>query len=169
MSAGTKVVLITGASGGLGSALVAEFRRQGWHVAAGFHHQPLIAADDGILPVPLDVTDRASAAQAMDAVLTRWNRVDVLINNAGVTADALLAQMTEAAWDRALDVNLKGAFLCSQMVSRQMMKQRDGHIINVTSFVGRVGRAGQANYAASKAGINALIVGPRYPIIGTSA
>jgi 3-oxoacyl-[acyl-carrier protein] reductase len=151
-----KVVLITGAAGGLGCALVAEFTRSGWRVAAGIHQRTLADADEGVLRLALDVTDAAQAAAAVSEVLKHWGRIDALINNAGVTGDHLLAQLDEAAWDRVFDVNLKGAFLCSQAVLRPMMKQRDGHIVNVASFVARVGRSGQASYAAAKAGLIGL-------------
>ena len=153
---GKQVVLITGAAGGLGQALVAEFARAGWCVAAGIHRQTIALESDDAMTVALDVTNPAQAAAATAAVLQRWGRLDALINNAGVTGDALLAQMDEAAWDRVLDVNLKGAFLCAQAAIRPMMKQRDGHIIDIASFVARAGRAGQTGYAAAKAGLIGL-------------
>lgn len=150
------VVFITGASGGLGQALVAEFHHHGWRVAAGYHHQKCFKKSDVTLPLPLDVTNGEAAARAVNETVRQWGRLDVLVNNAGVTEDSLLAQMAEADWDRVLDVNLKGAFLCSQAAIRPMMKQRSGHIVNLSSFVARVGRAGQANYAAAKAGLIGL-------------
>jgi 3-oxoacyl-[acyl-carrier protein] reductase len=104
----------------------------------------------------LDVTDRAAAVDSVRTVLARWGRLDALVNNAGMTADKSLPQLSEADWDRVLDVNLKGAFSCSQAVLRAMMQQRAGHILNIASFVARVGRAGQANYAAAKAGLIGL-------------
>jgi len=148
-----RVVLITGAAGGLGRGLVEAFARDGWRVAAGWHRNAPAPETDSVWPVPLDVTDRAQAQKAAADVVTRWGRLDALVNNAGVTADQLLVQTSEADWDRVLDVNLKGAFLCSQAVIRQMLHQRDGHIINIASFAGRVGARGQAAYAASKAGL----------------
>ncbi|MBI3880230.1 MAG: SDR family NAD(P)-dependent oxidoreductase [Verrucomicrobia bacterium] len=150
------VALVTGAAGGLGCALVSEFAARGWRVAAAHHHATPHAETESLWPVALDVTDRARVEEVVSQLLARWGRVDALINNAGVTEDALLAQLDEAAWDRVLDVNLKGAFLCSQAVLRAMMKRRDGHILNLGSFVARVGRAGQANYAAAKAGLIGL-------------
>jgi len=151
-----RVVLITGAAGGLGRGLVEAFARDGWRVAAGWHRIAPPPETDSVWPVPLDVTDHAQAQKAAADVVTRWGRLDALVNNAGVTADQLLVQTSEADWDRVLDVNLKGAFLCSQAVIRTMMHQRDGHIINIASFAGRTGVRGQAAYAASKAGLIGL-------------
>ena len=150
------VVLITGAAGGLGRGLVEAFAREGWRVAAGWHRASPPPQADFIWPVPLDVTDRAQAQKVAADVVARWGRLDALVNNAGVTADQLLVQTSEADWDRVLDVNLKGAFLCSQAVLRQMLHQRDGHIINIASFAGRTGARGQAAYAAAKAGLLGL-------------
>lgn len=147
-----RVVIVTGASGGLGQALVAEFRKQHWRVAAAHRREVAPAIDPEMLPLQLDVTERQSVQSGVEKVLAHWQRVDVLVNNAGAADDAALPQMTDEAWERVLAVNLKGAFLCGQAVSRAMVKQRDGHIINVSSFSGRAGQRGQANYAAAKAG-----------------
>lgn len=151
-----RVALITGASGGLGRAFVAEFLAQGWRVAAGFHREKVHAESDTLLPLPLDVTSRTTVAAAVGQVLARWQRLDLLINNAGNTADALVGQLTDDDWQRVLDVHLKGAFLCAQAALRPMLKQRDGHILNVASFSARTGNRGQANYAAAKAGLLGL-------------
>ena len=153
---GQRVVLITGAAGGLGCGLVEAFAREGWRVAAGWHRTSPPPLTDFIWPIPLDVTVRAQAQKAAADVVTHWGRLDALVNNAGVTADQLLVQTSEADWDRVLEVNLKGAFLCSQAVIRQMLHQRDGHIINIASFAGRTGARGQAAYAAAKAGLIGL-------------
>lgn len=152
----SRVALITGASGGLGRAFVAEFLAQGWRVAAGFHRENVHAETEFLLPLPLDVTARESVASAVAQVHSRWQRIDLLINNAGTTADALVPQLTDDDWQRVLDVHLKGAFLCSQAVLRPMLKQRDGHILNLASFSARTGHRGQANYAAAKAGLLGL-------------
>lgn len=151
-----RVALITGASGGLGSALVAEFIAQGWRVAAGFHHENLHVESDRLWPLRLDVTSRENVEDAVAQVTSGWQGVDVLINNAGNTADNLVGQLTDDDWQRVLDVHLKGAFLCSQAVLRPMMKQRDGHILNIASFSARTGNRGQANYAAAKAALLGL-------------
>ncbi|NBV22433.1 MAG: SDR family NAD(P)-dependent oxidoreductase [Proteobacteria bacterium] len=151
-----RVALITGASGGLGRALVGELLAQGWCVAAGYHRENAHAEQPMLLPVPLDVTSREGVASSVAAVLARWHRVDLLINNAGLTADNLSWLLTDDDWQRVLDVHLKGAFLCSQAVLRPMLKQRDGHILNIASFSARSGNRGQANYAAAKAGLLGL-------------
>src|SRR5688572_18446206 len=147
-----RVVIVTGAGGGLGQALVGEFRRQRWRVAPGYRSEALPAGGADVCPLQMDVTCPESVRSAVQKVIDQWQRVDVLVNNAGVAHDAALPQMDDEAWDRILAVNLKGAFLCAQAVSRAMIKQRNGHIINVSSFSGRAGQRGQANYAAAKAG-----------------
>jgi 3-oxoacyl-[acyl-carrier protein] reductase len=147
-----RVVIVTGAGGGLGQALVAEFRQQAWRVAAGYRAEAPNTDQPDFLPLNMDVTNGESVRAAVEKVLSPWQRVDVLVNNAGVADDAALSQMDHEAWERVLAVNLKGVFLCAQAVSRAMIKQRDGHIINVSSFSGRAGQRGQANYAAAKAG-----------------
>jgi len=150
------VVLITGAAGGLGSALVDAFQQQGWRVAAGFHHAPLRGGGVEVLPVALDVTNSDNVTAAIQSVLERWERLDALVNNAGLTLNQLLAHTSEADWERVSSVTLKGAFLVSQAVLRTMMKQRDGHIVNISSFSARSGPAGQAAYSAAKAGLIGL-------------
>ena len=151
----SKVVLVTGAAGGLGRGLVAEFVAQGWRVAAAYHRSAIPEETDQIWPAKLNVTDRDQIQSVVKQLVARWGRVDSLVNNAGVTADGLVSQMNDGDWDRVVDVNLKGAFLCSQAVLPTMLKQRDGHIINVASFAAR-GQRGQANYAAAKAGMIGL-------------
>ena len=155
-STSSHVVLITGAAGGLGQALVNEFAGQGWRVVAGHHRSPSLAATDSLWPLALDVTDRSRVAEVTRTITDRWGRLDALINNAGLTADNLATHMTEAEWDRVLAVNLKGAFHCCQAVLRPMLQQRDGHILNLASFSARRGQRGQANYAAAKAGLLGL-------------
>ncbi|MBI3878373.1 MAG: SDR family oxidoreductase [Verrucomicrobia bacterium] len=151
-----RVVLITGAAGGLGQGLVAEFLAHGWRVAAGWHSTPPSFVGENVLPLHLDVTNRTHCESAVKEILSRWNHLDALINNAGITADQLLAQHDETDWQRVLDVNLRGAFLCSQAALRPMLKQRDGHIISLSSFSGRSGARGQTAYAAAKAGLLGL-------------
>jgi 3-oxoacyl-[acyl-carrier protein] reductase len=161
------VVFITGAAGGLGQALMREFAGHGYRVALGFHRTPVPVSElnelnelngstEVLLPVPLDVTNKQNVRTAVAEVLERWERIDVLVNNAGLTIDKLLARLDDDDWSRVLDVNLKGAFLCSQAVLRPMLQQRFGHIVNIGSFSGQVGAAGQANYASAKAGLIGL-------------
>ncbi|HKS36798.1 MAG TPA: SDR family NAD(P)-dependent oxidoreductase [Verrucomicrobiae bacterium] len=152
----TRVVLITGAAGGLGRGLATEFAAQGWRVAAAYHRSDGHGETDLIWPVQLDVTDGSQALDVVRQLMVRWGRIDVLINNAGLTADNPLWQTSDEDWDRVLEVNLKGAFLCSQAVLRPMLSRQDGHIINIASFAARHGPRGQANYAAAKAGLIGL-------------
>jgi len=108
------------------------------------------------LALAADVSKHSEVKQAVDAALAQMGRVDILVNNAGITRDNLLLRMTEAEWDAVLSVNLKGAFNCTRAVVRAMVKQRYGRIINISSVIGLRGNAGQANYAASKAGLIGL-------------
>ncbi len=149
-------VLITGAAGGLGRALVAEFLSAGWHVLAASRAPAGWAASDNLFPLELDVTDAARLPDVIADALVRHGPIACLVNNAGLTADATLWQMNDEEWDRVVDVNLTGAFRCARAVARPMAKQRDGHIINLSSHSGRVGARGQANYAAAKAGVIGL-------------
>jgi 3-oxoacyl-[acyl-carrier protein] reductase len=176
-----RVALITGARGGLGQSLVAEFVAEGWHVVAALRGRWTRGrarsrikiksktspwregegkvgglTDNNPWELDLDVTNRKQIHAVVTEILDRWHRIDVLINNAGVISDAPLAHMGDSEWDDVLSVNLKGAFLCSQAVLRPMLRQRNGHIINISSFSGRVGARGQANYAAAKAGLFGL-------------
>ena len=150
------VVIVTGAGGGLGSALVAEFAAKDWRVVAGFHSAPPPGENERILNAACDVTSLGAITAAVDGAVSLWGRIDVLVNNAGLADDQPSWQMDEIAWQRVLDVNLKGAFLCSQAVCRRMIRQRDGHVINISSFSGRAGQRGQGNYAAAKAGLFGL-------------
>ncbi len=148
-----RVAVVTGAAGGLGTGIVEELARKGWSVAAGWHCREPGPVTGDVFAVPLDVSDVDSVQRAIDGVAERWGRIDLLVNNAGVVSDALLARMEDPMWDRVLDVNLDGAFRCARAVVRPMMRQREGQILNITSHGGRVGRAGQANYAASKSAL----------------
>ena len=155
-SAQTPVVWITGAAGGLGSELTQRFAAAGWRVAATGHSTSPVTTSGQIFAGRVDVTDPDQVQKAVADILSRWGRIDVLINNAGVAIDQPIWQLTPADWDRVLSVNLKGAFLCARAVLRPMMRQREGHILNISSHAGRSGRAGQSNYAAAKAGLLGL-------------
>jgi 3-oxoacyl-[acyl-carrier protein] reductase len=150
------VVLITGSGGGLGQGLVSAFAREGWRVAAGWRRSPGPSPADSVWPLPLDITDRGQVQQAVAEVLGRWGRIDVLVNNAGLSIDRLGVQLAESDWDQVLDVNLKGAFLCAQAVLRPMIRQGGGHILQMSSYAARSGAAGQTAYAAAKAGLLGL-------------
>lgn len=150
------VAIITGAGGGLGTALVKEFTAQQWRVAVCLHKPAASGPREHVLHLQVDVTSKSSVTDATDRVLAIWGRIDALVNNAGIADDRSTWDMTNESWQQVLNVNLKGAFLCSQAVVRAMIKQRDGHIINISSSSGRAGRRGQANYAAAKAGLFGL-------------
>ena len=156
-----RVSLVTGASRGIGRAIARELAAQGATVLCGARDQEKLAATVAAivaeggkaLAVPLDVADRASVEAAFAAVLAAHGRLDHLVNNAGITRDNLVLRMKAEDWRDVLDTNLTGVFLCTQAALRPMLKQRMGRIVSVTSVVGLTGNAGQANYAASKAGV----------------
>jgi 3-oxoacyl-[acyl-carrier protein] reductase len=156
-----RVALVTGASRGIGRAIARELAARGATVLLGARDREklaltvseIVAAGGQALPVPLDVADRASVESAFEAVLKAHGRLELLVNNAGITRDQLLLRMKPEDWQQVIDTNLTGAFACTQAALRPMLKQRFGRIVNVTSVVGLTGNAGQANYAASKAGL----------------
>ncbi|MCX7686537.1 MAG: 3-oxoacyl-[acyl-carrier-protein] reductase [Fimbriimonadales bacterium] len=159
-----RVALVTGAGRGIGRAVALTLAQAGAKVAvvsrteANAHETAHAIEQAGgvALPMALDIADPVSAETATEAVLKQWERLDILVNNAGITRDTLLLRMKEEDWDAVLQVNLKGAFLFTRAALKPMMKQRWGRIINITSIVGLTGNAGQANYAASKAGLIAF-------------
>jgi 3-oxoacyl-[acyl-carrier protein] reductase len=156
-----KVSLVTGASRGIGRAIARELARRGAFVYLGARDGARLAEVVGEIEgaggraaaLGLEVSERASVDAAFDAILKAQGRLDHLVNNAGITRDNLLLRMKAEEWDRVLAVNLTGAFHCTQAALRPMLKQRGGRIVNVTSVVGLIGNPGQANYAASKAGL----------------
>lgn len=150
------VVWITGAAGGLGRALVEVFAAGGWRVAAGFHTHPLLTPSQDVWPLPLDVTHPADPERVVQRVAQQWGRLDALVNNAGVTADAVLPLMKEPDWDRVLAVNLTGAARCARAAIPLLGAGNGGTIVNIGSYAGRAGAPGQAAYAAAKAGLIGL-------------
>jgi len=155
---GGHTALVTGGSRGIGRAIAAALHAAGAKVAIlgrdeARAQEAASTLGEGALAVACDVADPASAAAAVKAVEDGLGTVDILVNNAGLTRDGLLLRMGEDDWDAVLDTNLKGAFTLTKLVARGMMKRRWGRIVNVTSVVGLTGNAGQANYAASKAGL----------------
>ncbi len=163
-SLGGKVVLITGASRGIGRSLATAAAAAGAVVVAAARDEARLAelvAEIGrsggqATALALDVASSVSVGQAFERLLAEHGRLDGLVNNAGITRDGLVLRMKPDDWRAVLETNLTGTFLCSQAALRPMLKQRSGRIVNVTSVVGITGNAGQANYAASKAGIIGL-------------
>jgi 3-oxoacyl-[acyl-carrier protein] reductase len=155
-----KVAIVTGASRGIGRATAAALASRGARVAAAARGDNAAATVEAIQQtgghaelVALDVTEPASIEAMVAGVMARHGRVDVLVNNAGITRDQLMLRMKREDWDAVLATNLTAAFGCAQAVLRHMLKQRAGRIISISSVVGQAGNAGQANYAASKAGL----------------
>jgi len=159
-----KVAIITGAGGGIGSAIARRLGALGAGIvvndlnetAARAVAQELEGSGAETLVNSGSVADLPAMEGLVEAALARWGSVDVLVNNAGITRDALLLRMTEEQWDLVMAVHLRGAFCCTKAVTRPMMKQRYGRIVNIASVVGVIGSPGQANYSAAKGGIIAL-------------
>ena len=163
MSGSERVVVVTGGSRGIGRAVAFRFSDEKPTLVL-LHYDPDDSAawqtlerlaDRGVQGEAhrIDVSNRGDVDRLFKDVLARFGRVDVLINNAGITKDMLFMRMSEDDWDLVLRVNLKGVFNCSQAVIRSMIKERSGHIVNISSVVGQIGNMGQTNYAASKAAI----------------
>ncbi len=156
-----KVAVVTGASRGIGRAISEALARQGAAIALADilgdavvqTAADIVAAGGKATGHVLDVSKAESVQAAFDQILERYGRVDILVNNAGIVRDNVALRMKREEWDAVLAVNLTGAFSCTQAVLRTMMRQRSGRIISISSVVGQMGNAGQANYAASKAGL----------------
>lgn len=162
MSLEGKIALVTGASRGIGRAIAQELSAKGAFVVVNYNGseaaaaeavQVIEAAGGKAEARQCNVVDYAACEQMINSVLEQYKRIDILVNNAGITRDNLLMKMSEKEFDAVIDTNLKGTFHAMRFVSRQMLKQRAGRIINLASVVGIVGNAGQTNYAASKAGV----------------
>jgi 3-oxoacyl-[acyl-carrier protein] reductase len=157
-----KIAVVTGGKRGIGRAIAELLARRGADVLIGDCTEDPgkgtaaeIAAATGrrVLAQCVDVANSASAKEFIEYAIAQFGRVDILVNNAGITRDNLIMRISDEDWDSVLSVNLKGAFNCCKAVSRQMMKQRSGRIVNITSVAGLAGNAGQTNYASSKAGL----------------
>ena len=157
--------IIMGASRGLGKEIALRFGRACWGVLVNYLNsreaaeavaREIINSSGDALPFMADVRDYLSVKAMADAAHSRWGRIDVVVNNAGVGTGGLMLKLKEETWDEVVDTNLKGAFNCIKAVSTFMLKQRAGHIINIGSIVGMRGKAGHAAYAASKAGLVGL-------------
>jgi len=158
-----KVVVVTGGSRGIGRSVALKFAEEKANIII-VHYDPdenaaretmdlLERRDCNVEAHKVDVSSGQQVEELFKKILSRYGRVDVLVNNAGITKDSLLLRMSEKDWDAVLDVNLKGVFNCTKSVLRSMIRQRRGSIVSIASVAGQIGNAGQANYAASKAGI----------------
>ncbi|MBW4615901.1 MAG: 3-oxoacyl-[acyl-carrier-protein] reductase [Desmonostoc vinosum HA7617-LM4] len=157
-----KVAIITGASRGIGRAIALELAKQGASIVVNYASSS--SAADKVVAEITEVGSQAIALQAdvsqtdqvdtlVNKVLEKFNRIDILVNNAGITRDTLLLRMKPEDWQAVIDLNLTGVFLCTRAVSKIMLKQRSGRIINIASVSGLMGNPGQANYSAAKAGV----------------
>jgi len=159
-----KVALITGGARGIGQAIAMTFAKEGADIVVADVNLEIAqkttseieALGRKALALEMDVTDYAKVEVGLNKILDKFGKVDILVNNAGITKDNLILRMSQGEWDAVINVNLKGTFNCIKAVSRPMVKQRSGKIVSIASIIGLIGNAGQANYAASKAGIIAL-------------
>jgi 3-oxoacyl-[acyl-carrier protein] reductase len=160
-----RVAIVTGSSRGIGRGIALRLAEEGAKVVVNYRGSQAAAAEvvgqikaDGgeAIAVQADVSQVAEAQALIDAAKEAYGKVDILVNNAGTTRDTLLLRMSEEDWDIVIDTNLKGTFNCIKAVSRQMVRQRYGRIVNITSVSGIAGNPGQANYASAKAGIIGL-------------
>lgn len=157
-----KKALVTGASRGIGRAIALALAAEGADVAVNYAGSEAaakaVAAEIEAMGrkafvIQADISSNAAATEMIDKVVAEFGRIDILVNNAGITRDGLLMRMKEEDWDAVLTTNLKGVFNCTKASIKYMMKQRAGHIVSISSVVGLMGNAGQANYAAAKAGV----------------
>jgi 3-oxoacyl-[acyl-carrier protein] reductase len=165
MSFTDKVAVVTGSSRGIGRAIALRLAAGGAKVVVNYHSnetaanevvEQIAALGGEAIAIQADVRQVDQAQALMNAAKKAFGRVDILVNNAGTTRDTLIMRMTEDDWDTVIDTNLKGTFNCIKAATRQMMRQRYGRIVNITSVAGIGGNAGQANYASAKAGIIGL-------------
>lgn len=162
MIGATSSALVTGASRGIGRAVALKLAKDGFKVAVNYSadergaretEEKILGSGGEAFLVKADVADFQESERMVGEVIARFGRLDVLVCNAGVTRDALLARMSEEDWDKVLSVNLKGVYNVTRAAARQMMRQRSGRIVTISSVVALTGNVGQANYCASKAGI----------------
>jgi 3-oxoacyl-[acyl-carrier protein] reductase len=157
-----KVAIVTGASRGIGKAIALSLASEGAMVAVNYASSSgaaetvvaeIVAAGGQAIALQADVSQPDAVEDFVKAVMDKWGRVDVLVNNAGITKDTLLLRMGIEEWQAVINLNLTGVFLCTKVVSKIMLKQKSGRIINIASVAGQMGNPGQANYSAAKAGV----------------
>jgi len=157
-----RVALVTGASRGIGAAIAIRLAQAGAKVGVNYNTseeaakdvvQTITAMGGEAVMVEADISQAALAEAAVNRVIEQWRGIDILVNNAGINRDRLLLRMTPEDWDQVLDVDLRGAFLCTKYAMPHLIRQRRGRIVNISSVVGISGNPGQANYAAAKAGL----------------
>ncbi|XHX79977.1 MAG: 3-oxoacyl-[acyl-carrier-protein] reductase [Stenomitos frigidus ULC029] len=157
-----KVAIVTGASRGIGRATALALAAEGAAIVVNYASSQeaadLVVAEvealgSRAIALPADVSKADQVDGLINAVMEKWGQVDVLVNNAGITRDTLLLRMKPEDWQAVIDLNLTGVFLCTRAVSKIMLKQRSGRIVNITSVAGQMGNPGQANYSAAKAGV----------------
>ena len=164
MNLSKRVAIVTGSGQGIGREIAMTLAEHGASVvisdinttSANEVAAEIVARNGESIAITADVTVQEEVASLVDQTVSSFGQIDILVNNAGITRDTLLLRMSSTDWDQVLAINLKGAFLCTQAVVRHMLKQRWGRIINIASVVGLIGNAGQANYAAAKAGLIGL-------------
>ncbi|MGQ9870500.1 3-oxoacyl-[acyl-carrier-protein] reductase [Leptodesmis sp.] len=157
-----KVAIVTGASRGIGRATALALASEGANVVVNYASSQeaadkvvaeITAMGSQAIALSADVSQADQVDNLVNAVMEKWGRIDVLVNNAGITRDTLLLRMKLEEWQAVIDLNLTGVFLCTRAVSKIMLKQRSGRVINITSVAGQMGNPGQANYSAAKAGV----------------
>jgi 3-oxoacyl-[acyl-carrier protein] reductase len=164
-----KVALVTGASRGIGKAIALKLASLGSKVAVNYVAieasnkidadnlvESIISLGGEAMAVEADIRNSEAVKAMVEQVIGKWSKIDILVNNAGINRDTLLLRMSDDAWDDVITTNLRGAYLCTKFALKSMMRQEWGRIISIASVVGRVGNAGQSNYAASKGGIIAF-------------
>jgi len=160
-----QTALVTGASRGIGKAIAISLAKEGAEIiinySASLENANKVVSEINSFggkayPIQADISNETSVNELIKAVLDKNNQIDVLVNNAGITKDGLLMRMKTDDWQNVIDLNLSGVFYCTRAVSRQMLKQKKGRIINITSVVGLMGNPGQSNYSAAKAGVVGL-------------